>query len=83
MKNKQNESNNYKCVLCETGEGSQHGALCSCKFMTIKSSERKESCCGDFTQYQLSGWDKDDWMCADCFLNELINNGYQIKPQNI
>ncbi len=29
MKNKINESNNYKCVLCETGEGSTHGALCS------------------------------------------------------
>ena len=30
MKNKQNEANKYECVLCETGEGSSHGGLCSC-----------------------------------------------------
>lgn len=29
MKNKTNEANNYECVLCETGEGKTHGALCS------------------------------------------------------
>ncbi len=29
MKNKTNESNKYECVLCETGEGSTHGGLCS------------------------------------------------------
>ncbi len=27
--NKINESNNYKCVLCETGEGDKHGLQCS------------------------------------------------------
>lgn len=30
MKNKTNEANKYECVLCETGEGSIHGGLCSC-----------------------------------------------------
>lgn len=29
MKNKINESNNYECVLCETGEGERHGLQCS------------------------------------------------------
>ncbi len=29
MNNKINESNDYKCVLCETGEGDRHGLLCS------------------------------------------------------
>jgi hypothetical protein len=29
MKNKQNEANNYNCVLCETGETETHGSLCS------------------------------------------------------
>ncbi len=29
MKNKTNEANDYKCVLCETGEGERHGSECS------------------------------------------------------
>jgi len=32
------------------------------------------TCCGDMTLYQLNGWDKKDWLCADCFLNELIQS---------
>jgi len=67
------EENDAKCETDEEKE--------NIVFMTVKSSQRKKSCCGDSTQYQLSGWDKDDWMCEGCFLNELINNSYQIKPQ--
>ena len=51
--------------------------------MKIKTEERKETCCGDYTQYQLDEWDKDDWFCADCFLKELIDSEaeYQIIPR--
>ncbi len=35
MKNKINESNGYKCVLCETGEGDKHGLQCSCNKKTF------------------------------------------------
>lgn len=45
--------------------------------MKIKQKEMKETCCGDYTRYQLEGWDKDDWLCADCFLDELMDN-YEI-----
>jgi len=49
--------------------------------MKIKQMIREETCCGDVYQYQLDGWDEDDWMCADCFLMEMINNDYQVTPQ--
>ncbi len=39
MKNKTNEANNYKCVLCETGEGDKHGLQCSEKTTYINPSE--------------------------------------------
>lgn len=44
---------------------------------------KNRSCCGDYTLYQLSGWDKDDWLCADDFLKELIESeaDYQILPK--
>lgn len=38
----------------------------------IRSKERKEDCCGNYLQYQLSTWKKENWLCADCFLNELM-----------
>ena len=43
----------------------------------------ESSCCGDFTQYQLNGWDKDDSMCADDFLKELMDNEYKVTPKRI
>ena len=48
--------------------------------MKIREKEFKNrSCCGCHTLYQLNGWDKDDWMCGDDLLRELINNNYEIK----
>lgn len=51
--------------------------------MKVKQKEREESCCGDYTQYQLDGWDEDDWMCADDFLRELMENNYEVTPEKI
>ena len=50
--------------------------------MKVKEKEfQKRSCCGDYTLYQLDGWDKDDWICADDFLRELIDNEYEVMPK--
>lgn len=50
--------------------------------MKIKTKEFKnKTCCGDHYLYQLNGWSKDDWICADCFLNDLIEGDYNIKTK--
>jgi hypothetical protein len=39
-------------------------------------------CCGNQEVFQLDGWDKTDWLCADCMLNEL-KSYYDIIPNNL
>ena len=51
--------------------------------MKIKEKTfKRRTCCGDFTLYQLDGWDKDDWICADDFLRELMENNYFIETKD-
>lgn len=39
----------------------------------IKNFNEDKFCCGCTYLYKLDFWDEINWMCADCFLNELKN----------
>ena len=52
--------------------------------MKIKTKQFKErNCCGDSFLYQLDGWGRDEWLCADCFLNELMREDYIILNKRV
>lgn len=57
------------------------------KIKIYKNEHNRLSCenCGAYgNMYHLDGWGKDDWLCADCFLSELIESeaDYQVIPKN-
>ena len=47
--------------------------------------EKKCDCCNwnNTEFFKLDGWDKDDWLCSNCFSEELFNSeaNYQIIPK--
>lgn len=53
----------------------------------LESLEEETNCYGcnwqSHTLYSLDGWEKKDWLCANCFVEELINSEaeYQIIPK--
>ena len=57
MKNKINESNDYKCVLCETGEGDKHGLQCSENNKPLTDEELKEEFFSLAEEMQSRGFD--------------------------
>lgn len=46
------------------------------KIKIKQNGDNKAGCCNNYsnTLYQLDGWAKGDWLCADCFLQELIES---------
>ncbi len=61
MKNKQNESNKYECVLCETGEGNLHGSLCS-KTQKLYTKEELSADLGWFEGLGVSEKESKDYI---------------------
>ena len=47
----------------------------------IKTFKTK-TCCGNYTLYQLDEADDEDWSCADCFLNFLIEGNFFVENRD-
>jgi hypothetical protein len=56
------------------------------KHKSIKQ-DKKAKCCNNYASdlYQLDGWAKNDWLCAYCFIEELIESEaeYEVIPKKI
>jgi hypothetical protein len=48
---------------------------------TVKEEEHCPDCNWKTNRFfQLSGWDKNNWICGLCFAEEMIEGDYTINP---